>query len=71
MLVFALLLLLNLRLLLVVVDDGVDWLVVMFTLCVLKADKVASDPSPPPGLGVGPQQFTGRPAIGSGLFCCE
>lgn len=42
-----------------------------FTLCELNADSVASEPSGPFGLGVGPQQLTGRPAIGSALFCCD
>jgi hypothetical protein len=29
---------------------------------------VANDPNGPLGLGVGPQQLTGSPAIGNGLF---
>jgi hypothetical protein len=40
-----------------------------FTLCELKADRVANDPRGPFGLGVGPQQLTGRPAMGRALFC--
>lgn len=32
---------------------------------------MANDPSGPFGLGVGPQQFTGSPAIGNGLFSVE
>lgn len=42
-----------------------------FTLCELNADRVASDPSGPFGLGVGPQQLTGRPAMGRALFCWD
>uniref|UniRef100_A0A182Q3W2 Uncharacterized protein n=1 Tax=Anopheles farauti TaxID=69004 RepID=A0A182Q3W2_9DIPT len=37
----------------------------------LNAESVASEPSGPLGLGVGPQQLTGRPAIGRALFCCD
>lgn len=39
-----------------------------FTLCELKADRVASDPRGPLGDGVGAQQFTGSPVIGNGVF---
>lgn len=42
-----------------------------FTLCVLYAERVASEPSGPPGLAAGPQQLTGSPPMGSGLFCGE
>jgi hypothetical protein len=42
-----------------------------FTLCELKADKLASDPNGPFGLGVVLQQLTGSPAMGSGVFCWE
>lgn len=41
---------------------------VFFTLWWLNADNVAIDPNGP-GLPFGPQQFTGKPAIGNGLFC--
>lgn len=39
-----------------------------FTLWWLNADSVAIEPNGP-GLPFGPQQLTGKPAIGNGLFC--
>lgn len=40
----------------------------LITLWWLNADNVAIEPNGP-GLPFGPQQLTGNPAIGSGLFC--
>lgn len=40
------------------------------TLWLLNAESVAIEPSGP-GEPAGPQQFTGKPPIGSGLFCWD